>query len=347
MDDVARRAGLSKSTVSLALNGKSGVSSETQNRVLQAAAELNYRLPGQRTLSHDSKNKTLTVVHCYFDREREYSGPEPTGLYLKYLQGIQQFVREQENINLNVIVGYSEGDTSHLAFHLLEGDEYNADGLMLMGGGVRQNSRLVQRIIDRQIPAVALSRNWFGVPISTVGQDHYQQSQIALEHLIGLGHRNIGFVGRNTDQDYDWFEPRLRCYQETLTRHHGTFNPDWIAFDVHATQSTKALLARSPEVTAIFAINDRRALDVARGLYELGLRTPQDMSLITLDSSVATPEGYPQFTRVTFPYVKVGYWAAELLLRQVNQEELYYSNVLVRSHLFDGETCDVPRQAKL
>ncbi len=347
MDDVARRAGLSKSTVSLALNGKAGVSIETQGRVLRAAAELNYRLPGQRVPVYDSKNKTITLVHCYLDREREYSGPEPTGLYLKYLQGVQQFVREQENINLNVIVGYKEGDTSHLAFHLLEGDEYNTNGLILMGGGVRQSSHLVQRIIERQLPAVALSRNWSHIPISTVSQDHYQQTQLALDHLISLGHRNIAFVARESDQNYDWYEPRLRCYRETMNRCNGEVNPDRIALYADASQSVKLLLARSPEITAIFAINDRRAIDVMSNLRELQLHVPKDISLIGLDDSVATPDGWTQITRVAFPEFKVGYLAADLLLRQINQIELYYSNVLVRSYLLEGGSCAIPRQDNL
>jgi LacI family transcriptional regulator len=234
-----------------------------------------------------------------------------------------------------------------LAYHVIEGDEYGTDGLILMGGGVRQTSRLVQSVIERQLPAVALSRNWSHVPISTVSQDHYQQTQLALDHLISLGHRKIAFVARETDQDYDWYEPRLRCYLDSLSRCNPEVNPDWISLYTDASNAVEPLLARCPEITAIFAINDRRAMDILTALRALNLRVPQDISVIGLDNSIATPDGDSQVTRVAFPDFKVGYLAADLLLRQINQSELYYSNILVRSYLLEGGTCDVPRQDKI
>jgi DNA-binding LacI/PurR family transcriptional regulator len=87
MEDVAREAGVSKSTVSLALNDKPGISAELKQTVLHAAAALGYRLSQRRGLSRASANATIAVVHSEPDRKPP-GRSEPTGLFLHYLNGI-------------------------------------------------------------------------------------------------------------------------------------------------------------------------------------------------------------------------------------------------------------------
>ena len=335
MEDVARRVGVSKSTVSLVLNKKLGVSPETQRVVLQAAEELGYRLPERRPLKRPSESKTLTVVH-YVGQE-PYT--EPYGLALDFLNGTRAFVR-QANANLTVIAGYRKGDIGRLGTHLLNDENTPPDGLMLMGPGVHRDSQLLLQALERNIPLVVLSRNWLDLPVSTVGQDHCQQARIALDYLIRLGHRRIAFVAGEVDKQYDWFDWRLTCYRETMTQLNGEIDEKLIALGEDGISAVRTLMTRRPDVTAIFAIHDRRAVEVLQGLWEMGLHIPQDVSVIGQDDSEQVPEDYPALTTVGFPHFEVGYLAAELLLKQIENDKILYSNILVRSYLIERASCD-------
>ena len=338
MEDVARLAGVSKSTVSLVLNKKPGVSPEVQQAVLLASEELSYRLPERRPLKRPPENRTLAVVH-YIGQE-PYS--EPYGLSLGWLNGIRAFIRKT-NTNLTVIAGYRKRDLGHLGTHLLNDKNSPPDGLMFMGPGVHQDSQLILQALEKNIPMVVLSRNWSDMPISTVGQDHRQQTRIALEYLVRLGHRRIAFVAGKVDEQYDWFEWRLGCYREVMMQVNGEVDEGLIVLGADGASAAEILMAHRPDVTAIFAIHDRRAVEAMRSLREAGISIPQHVSVIGLDDSEQVPEGYPALTSVGFPHFEVGYLAAELLLKQIENDSILYSTVLIRSHLYERASCDRAR----
>ena len=342
MDDVALKAGVSKSTVSLVLNDKPGVSPEMKEAVLLAAEELGYRLPERRPLRKPPpKQKNFTVVHQV--------GGEPYdnvyGLFLDYLQGIRSFA-QQANINITAISGYRRGDFDRFESRILNDENTPLDGLILMGAGVRQDSKLLSRAIELQIPLVVLSRNWPDLAVSTVSQDHYEQAHAALDYLDRLGHRKIAFVANESDQEYEWFETRLKCYRNKMQGIDLKLADDLIALGGNGADATKELLTCRPDVTAIFAIHDERAIQAIQGAMELGLDVPKDVSIIGLDNSEDTPDGYPKLTTVGVPHFDIGFLATELLLRQIENENLNYGNLSIRSCLIERDSCGKPAESR-
>ena len=334
MEDVAVRAGVAKSTVSLVLNGKPGVSPQIQHLVWRAAHDLGYKLPQRRLKKAPSTQKTVTVVHACYERTKDTA---PAGLFLQYLAGIQACVRKQ-NVNLNLITNYREREDSNLA-HLLLMQESSSDGLILMGTGVRRDSDLIRQVLARQIPTVALSRTWPDLPICTVSQDHRQQAQIALDHLVRLGHRRIAFIAREIDQHYDWFALRLDCYRKAMTELHGEADPNWIAIGVDGVEAVKKLITRTSDVTAIVGVNDSRAVEALCGLRESGIAVPDAISVVGLDDSKSSPDGYPALTTVAYSHFDLGYVAADLILKMFTNDQILYSNVTMRSYLIERESC--------
>lgn len=339
MADVAERAGVSTSTVSLVLNNKPGISPEVRAAVLKAANELGYRLPERRSLKPSPETKTITVVH--YASQEAGEGSEVSGLFVNCVASIQDFL-QGKNVNWTLIANYRDGDGSHLGFHLLEGEKLSSDGLIMIGI-LSQDSRLLQKAMKDNIPVVVLSRNWPDLPISTVSQDHFQQARIALDYLIQLEHRKIAFLAREVDRYYDWFEWRLACYREAMVELGEEVDEELIAVATDGAEAAKTLMACRPDVTAIFAIHDENAVEAMRGLREIGLQIPQDVSVIGLDDSAKPPQGYPALTTVAFPHYEVGRLAAELLLEQIENDRLFYSKVFVRSHLVERASCTKPR----
>lgn len=150
-------------------------------------------------------------------------------------------------------------------------------------------------------------------------------------------------MAREIDRAYDWFSLRLACYKEVMTEMGEKVDEELIVVAKNGAQATQTLMSRRPDVTAIFAIHDENAVEVMRGLREMGLEVPHDVSLIGLDDSMASPEGFPGLTTVGFSHTKVGQLAAELLLKQIADENSHYSKVLVRSRLIERDSCAKPR----
>jgi LacI family transcriptional regulator len=337
MADVAERAGVSKSTVSLVLNNRPSVSPKLRRAVLKAAEELGYHPPDRRSQKRPPENRSIIVVHY----EVGTHALQTPSIFLDYVAGIQAFAHEQ-HVNLTFITDYRE-ERQQLGFHLLSKENLPTDGAILMGWGARRDGELLRRFLDKRLPLVVLSRNWPDLPISTVGQDHHQQARIALEYLIGLGHVQIAFLASEEDRCHEWFDWRLACYRKAMLRVNEHVDEELVAVGQNGYEAAQALMARRPDVTAIFAVEDANALAAVRGLHEIGLRVPTDVSVIGLDDTASPPEGYPALTTVAFPHYEVGYLAAELLLKQIESAELYYSNVVVRSNLVERDSCAPPR----
>jgi LacI family transcriptional regulator, repressor for deo operon, udp, cdd, tsx, nupC, and nupG len=339
MEDVARQTGLSKSTVSLALNDKPGISPETKEAVLEAAKKLGYSLPENRPLRRSpAKRKNFTVV--------SHAGHEPYdeiyGLFLDYLQGIQTFAQEAD-IHITAIGGYRKGSLNRLETRILTDQNVPVDGLLLMGKGVRQDSQLLHRALELQIPVVVLSRDWPDLPVSTVSQDHHQQTKIALDYLEQLGHRQIAFLANEGEQAYEWCVDRLGYYRDKMKELNQKVDEELIVLGKNGAESVRELLTRKPDTTAIFAIHDERAIEAMQGVMDMGLEVPKDISVIGLDNSVEPPVGFPRLTTVGFSHFDIGYLATELLLRQIENDNLCFGKLSIGSALIERDSCGKPR----
>jgi LacI family transcriptional regulator len=334
MDDVARRVGVAKSTVSLALNGKPGVSAELRAAIFQAAEELGYSLPQARPPKRATPHRTFAVVYHVV----EETEAEPAGVALGYLNGIQAYAR-QNQISLTVLTSYPGGGVQRFSLQFLDQADPAPEGLIVMGAGLTRESAFIRWAERHAVPVVAVSRNWLDVPISTVSQDHAQQARIALDHLAHLGHTRIGFIARRVDRDCDWFAIRLRCHQEALERAGVALDGSLVSIGEDGGAALKALLARQPDVTAVFAIYDRVAVEALQATTALGLEVPRDLSIIGLDNVESPPAGYPRLTTVGFSHYQAGHSAAKLLAEQIEQPALSYGRIVLRSELIERESC--------
>ncbi len=342
MDDVARRAGVAKSTVSLVLNNRPGVSAEMRRRVLDAAEALGYSLPGPRDEASETPPEVpaIALVHCVDDPPD--IDPGLTHLYLSYRNGIQRFTHGRD-ISVMLVTSYRDHNGDSLSYQMLAQQEQVLDGLILMGTGLRSTSRLVQRALERQTPTVILGRHWPDLPLSSVSQDHSEQAHLILDHLISLGHRHIGLVAREVDRTYDWFTWRVKTFRETLSDKLGLEPAPYVAIGADVAGAVQGLLERQPQVTALLGLNDHIAYQAMQAAISTGRTIPNSLSVAGIDGAVKAQEGLPLLTTVAFPHERVGYLAAELLLKQMQDSDLRSGHLTVRSRLVTGASCAEPK----
>ena len=244
------------------------------------------------------------------------------------------------DVNLTLIAGHHDtSDQRQLGSRLLDSGRTSCDGYIVMGLGARRCSALIDQLQGEDVPIVVLSRQWPDVMVSTVSQDHRQQIKLVMDYLMRLGHRRIAFVAREEDRYYDWFEWRLEAFRQAMAQLNGGMDDDLVSVGADGAVAVRTVLERCPDVTAVFGVNDGRAVEAMQGLSALGLRIPHDVSVIGVDDTTRPPAPFPPLTTVTYPHAEMGFLAAELLLKQIENRSILCTNMVVRSHLVERASC--------
>lgn len=304
MADVARTAGVSVATVSKVVNGRYGVAAATLSRVQEVIEELGYEASlGARSLRSHRTN-VLGILVAEFE-------PYSTEL----LKGASAAV----------------GATG---YELLA---YSGGGA---GGSVgwerRYLSRLAGTLIDGAVivtptvveahpgvPVVAVDPHTGPSGLPTVDADSFAGAVLATEHLLGLGHTRIAFLGGRPDLESarlreDGFRHAMAAagvaVDEDLVRV-GGYRPET------ADQPANELLARPEPPTAVFAANDLSAIRVVEVARSLGLRVPDDLSVIGFDNVPESALATPSLTTISQPLQQMGAEALRLLVDLIDGRE--------------------------
>jgi len=178
------------------------------------------------------------------------------------------------------------------------------------------NDRLLHHMDARGIPFVLLDRYAPGWVVDTVVSDNFDGAYRATEHLVALGHRKIGFVGYLTCSAV---EERISGYEKCL-RDHGIFPDEALVtrpHPDHLKDTVQDLLKKQPSLTALFAVNDARAMLVWECLRELGLRVPDDIALVGYDNMYESQGPGALLTTTDQPLEEEGRLACKMLVERV------------------------------
>lgn len=335
INDVAREAGVSKATVSAVLNGRDSVSDITRQRVLAVMDNLNYRPSERAGRSRTRRNGSIGVLI------RELDNP----FYSEVVAGVRAQASQHD---YTVLVVSSEGDyrEERRALDLLQ--EMDVDGLILYP--VLNKETDLSPLFElkrRNFPFVLLESIW-GLNASLIGVDNAAASGRAVEYLISLGHtRIVHFAG-----------PTYSMHgKERIDGLYRAFSASHIAFPHEAIVPTGAhmddgyrvglqyfsQLSELERPTAVTCFNDMVALGLCRALAELGLRVPEDVSVIGYDNLPVLDYLSVPLTSVHVPKFEIGEQAAKILLRHIETHKVmqpqrvqFEAELVVR-----GSTCSL------
>jgi DNA-binding LacI/PurR family transcriptional regulator len=294
--DVAERAGVSISTVSLALNAPHRVRDTTLRRVMEAVDQLGF-LPKAEAVTRARRGVRRIAVLAPFSSH-------PT-----FAQRLNGVLRAATREHFEVIVYDQESAaTSRLVSLPLTG---RVDGLIVMSLPFGED--VAQRLAEQRIPTVLVDNTRAG--FSSVTTDDTAGGRMVAELLIRRGHQRFGFLGQaQRRHDYlsqsnarlDGFRAALPSPPEARLVEHG--------FEA-ARAGAHALLRNSPRPTAIFAHDDLLASGVLRAARDLGLTVPTELAVVGFDDAgIAEPLG---LTSVRQPLEESGEIATQILLDQL------------------------------
>ncbi|MET9390186.1 LacI family DNA-binding transcriptional regulator [Streptomyces sp. NPDC006624] len=303
--DVAERAGVSKSLVSLVLRGSDQVRPEKRDAVLRAVRELGYR-PNAAARSL-SERRTRTVGVLLSDLRNPWSVDLLDGLNpLLHAHGLHMLLADAR---LNRRTG------QHPADPLLD---LRVDGLVVVG--TLPDPAALGSVAERIPVVLAGSREPAPPGVDVVAGDDGRGAGLATGHLIGLGHRRIahiagyGVVG----------ELRRRSFEETMRRHgladRAPVEPGDMT-EEGGYRATVRLLSRPERPTAVFAVNDITAIGVLSAAGEMGLRVPHDLSVVGYDNTSIARLRHVWLTTVDNTSHEIGRRAARCLLERMERLE--------------------------
>jgi len=313
IEDVARRAGVSPSTVSRTLNNKGRISEETRQRVFEAARELEYPVPVGTGLSRRRTNR----IGILFDRRLRSLVSDP--FYGLVMVGVEEFLRDEGYQVLFSTFSDREADMAMISEFATERP---VDGLIMAGCDIELDC--INEAVSMAIPLVLVDNNIVEPKVPCVMTDNTAGAREAVEHLIKLGHEEIGFV--SGPMTHSSLYERYQGYRQAMEANGLLVRSDMVIayddvadYDVNGgCRAAERLLERSPRPTAIFAANDSMAIGVMKAAQELGLAVPADLSVVGFDDIELAAHTTPPLTTVRVQKRELGYHAARLLLESID-----------------------------
>lgn len=311
--DVAREAGVSRATVSYVVNGQADgripISEDTRQRVLEAIQELDYEPDGRAQALRSGSTQTIGVIIP------DLRNPH----FWEYAAGIEQ---EAHNSGYHLLLSSIAFDVEY-AVDIFKGlSRRRIDGLILASSFIvmsEEAQKTLKQLRERRLPIVELNDQY---NVDCVVCNYYEATQEVLAHLLSLEHRRIGMVYGVSAPELG--EDRLVPYREGLTAA-GLYDQELVV-ECGPTiedgyQAARKLLQLPARPTALIAINDLLAIGVLRAAGDLGLRVPNDLSLVSYDDIPMAKYMVPRLTTVSKDALMLGREAFKMLIERIQNPE--------------------------
>lgn len=318
--DLARLAGVSKSTVSRALNNSPLISQETREQIQALARQHNFQFNAQaRQLSLQQSSTIAFVTHAY---HKDFSVADLFGLEI--MGGISKGLYAQ---GYDLLVIHVDPQATEWAHRYL--DTGRVDGFILMTSTYKQYH--IHALLEMGAPFIV-----WGVPLDnaeycTVTGDNLAGGRLATEHLIRSGRKKIGFIGGL--QGELEVQHRLMGYQKALLTAKRPVDPALAAYgDFSNTSGARAmneLLAKVPDLDAVFVNSDLMAIAAMDAIREHGRRVPDDVAVVGYDDLSIAEHSNPPLTTVRQNIPLAGKMLAENLIKYLQTGSVTHATIPV------------------
>lgn len=305
--EIARQAGVSRSTVSYALSGKRHVSEETLARIQRVIKELDYRPNASARALKEGRTRTIGL----------FIPPPARRLTYMQLEFVASVLEAAARADLDVLLSPT-GDLQEHSFDRLV-DGRRVDGVLLME--IKLEDPRVARLQKANMPFVTIGHT--AHPEGTWWVDVDYQGLVArcVRHLAELGHQTIALINRSSELLAGGYGPGLRAregFQDAITACDVTGVEYPCGDDAPAGDACMArVLVEHPEATAAVTVNEAALPGFQRALQRAGLSVPRDFSLIGVAAQHWAEEFHPPLTSADVPAAEMGEEAVRLLVEHI------------------------------
>ena len=302
ISDVAERAGVSTATVSRVLAGIGRSKPDTSAAVLAAVAALGYRPSGVARSLRMQRTRTIGLIVS------DIQNP----FFPELVHAADEAARA---IDYSILLGSAAYDEQRAVHYLDLMVDRRVDGMIVASSQVSDASW--QWLLASPVPVIVVNSEPPDDRVPAIASDNEGGSRLAVEHLVGLGHRRIGYI--RGPQSFTAAAPRLAAFQQACSD--AGLRPDDLPIfrgegQVESGElAAGQMLEQAPWVTAIACYNDLTAIGALRALRAAGRRVPADISVVGFDDIAAASWVVPALTTVSQPKAEMGRLAVEYLAR--------------------------------
>lgn len=312
INTLADEAGVSVATISRVMNRRTGVSEETRRKIESMLRRYNFK-PDRK----DPRPVRIAILVPW----------KPGEYYMQSLiSGAYDYALEH-NLDINVVSSHTNGMT--VIEHIRD--------LQCSGVIVVQEKELrpeLVQVLDSELPVVLVDCGFDYPGTGMISNDAYSGSRIAVEHLLTLGHRNIGFM-KSHEAHAEGKECNAGTTKDHVQRYQGYFDAlkkagiepqtHWIISGLSTNNNCsigacglvtmKQLLKQAPELTAVMTIDDSLAMGTYTAIHQSGMRIPEDISIVGFGNYFGCENWFPGLTTLEHPITRMGFLAAEAIDR--------------------------------
>lgn len=304
--DVAKAAGVAVSTVSRAFNGYGDISSGTRDNIIKIAEELGYK--------PNIIAKSLSSTKClrFGMLVEDYESSEASNQFV--YEVLMSFKNNITKLGYEMVLLTTTSDIQKNQKLNQLFTEKQIDGAFIMG--LKMTDEFYKQLSNIKYPCVLFDMEINNDFIGCVGVNNLKGGFLAVEHLIKLGHKKIGFINGSKDAFVSY--ERLDGYHLALSRYGISVDNSLIInsdfTNIGAGEAAKELLQRHSDITAIFCASDFMAVGAMNMLKSLDKRVPEDISIVGFDDIFLASIVSPKITTIRQDREKIGELAANLLL---------------------------------
>lgn len=322
--DVAKEANVSIATVSKVVNNTGRISEKTKRKVKEVMEELNYRPNMLASALMGKQTKTIGLLI-----------PD---LVNPFFAELARSIEDRGNeLDYHLVICNTDYDSEKENNYLSLLKQKHVDGFILASGF--ENLDKVEQLIKDDIPVVIVARDFPMFSVNAVALDDFMGGYLAAEHFVKLGHENIGIIARDLYSNRE----RIRGFNYVLEENGLHINPDfqYVAVPDHisAGKEMMKIYANGEQCpTAIFACNDLLAAGAIQYAKEIGLKVPEDISVIGFDNTSIASIIEPPLTTIAQPIQGMGKEVMDLMISIIKGEKAEKSRLTLLPSLVERKS---------
>ncbi|MGG6311337.1 LacI family DNA-binding transcriptional regulator [Paenibacillus macerans] len=332
MSDVAKVAGVSKSTVSNVFSGKRAISEAVRKKVLISAEQLNYR---PNYFARSMVTKETRIIGVVMDSEKvkfsQYN--------ISFFNGVlKECNRQGYRLLIDTLPNEYRKQVTQMTSEPVDGE--------IILDPMAVDPRIQERFASQRVMTIiGKPPTRYEAKLSYVNNDNILAAKTATDYLLSLGHRNILLVNavKKHTVSQDRKTGYLQAYANiglTPDEHYAVFRDESVSSVEYGYSTAKRFLQKHPEITAVIADTDQIALGVYRAAAELDLDVPGNLSVIAFNNNTVYPNEFnPPLTCIELNGEILGQEATKLLIEQLQAKETLVKQVIIQSKLVERASC--------
>ncbi|MCL6604181.1 MAG: LacI family DNA-binding transcriptional regulator [Paenibacillus sp.] len=337
MKKVARRAGVSSSTVSRVVSGHPNVREETSRKVKKIMDEMKYT-PNMIAKSLVSKITSSMCILLPMQDEKLFSNL----FYMELIRGIAT----QANLSgFDILIssGANENEEVETVSRLLKGR--HVDGVILFSSG--KEDAVIDFLKINGYPFVLIGRSDKYNGILSVDTNNVTAAYDATNHLISRGHKRIGFVSGPSNLTISC--DRLKGYRKAILDNGLEWHPEWIldgeVIQDRGYQAMSFFMNLPERPTAILVVDDMVAFGVISGLNKLKYKVPDDLAVVTFNNTPLTELSNPPISSIDIGIYQLGFTASQVLIKSIQHpgNDTQHTNRFIIEHQLIVRESSIPK----